>query len=522
LQVVWFKRDFRIIDHAPLASARRKGAVLPLVIDEPSILFADDQSLQHVHFREECLNALKKELLTLGAVLHREYGEAVAVLEALWTQHPFTHLWSHEETGNALTYQRDCAVQAWCKTRHVVWTEYRQFGVVRRLKNREGWAEQWDTLMHAPAVPNPGKLSAIILPKPLLPQIPKLNAVVDRDRAFSKTQDKSLRQKGGRQVAIDLLSSFLEGRGAHYSKGMSSPLSAEIVCSRLSPHLAIGTISIREIVHAIKNKREELDRLPLHLKPKGMSGALRSFESRLYWHCHFIQKLESQPSIEFQNIHRGFDGMRETEFDSSRFEAWRRGETGYPMIDACMRMLSQMGWVNFRMRAMLASFSAYQLWLHWRQPALHLAREFLDYEPGIHYAQIQMQSGVTGINTPRMYNPVKQARDQDPDGVFVKRWLPELQSVPKDWIFEPWLMPPSLQARYGVVLDRDYPRPIVDHEVAAREAKQRLTVFRNASEFRSTAKVVLNRHGSRKSTSHASPRSKSHADNTVQGAFDFG
>jgi deoxyribodipyrimidine photo-lyase len=532
LNVVWFKRDLRVSDHAPLAAARTHGAVLPLVIDEPSILYAHDQSAQHIHFREECLAELKADLLYVGAVLHRECGEAVTVLESLWMKHPFTRLWSHEETGNALTYQRDLAVKAWCQTRNVEWTEFRQFGVIRRLKNRDGWAEQWDALMHAPCVSNITRLSAIVIPKSssdIHVSIPKIHSHAPSH--FSEHTDKPMRQKGGRQAALQLLTTFINGRGEHYSKGMSSPLSAETVCSRLSPHLAFGTLSMREIVHAIKNKKEEIESLPYPFRPRGMTGALRSFEGRLYWHCHFIQKLESQPSIEFENIHRGFDGMRENDFNVAQLNAWSKGETGYPMIDACMRMLSQTGWINFRMRAMLASFSAYQLWLHWRQPALHLAREFLDYEPGIHYSQIQMQSGVTGINIPRMYNPVKQARDQDPDGIFVKKWIPELRSVPNDWIFEPWLMPSTLQQRYGVVLDRDYPSPIVDHEVAAREAKQRLTIFRNASEFKSIAKTVLNRHGSRKS----SPRTPSSvkkarqrdADRisipkTSQGVLDFG
>jgi len=525
MQLVWFKRDLRISDHAPLAFAAKQGAVLPLVIDEPQIHFAQDQSLQHVQFREECLSELKLALFKIGAVLHRESGDAVAVLERIWTAIQFTHLWSHEETGNALTYHRDLAVKAWCKTRHIEWIEYRQFGVVRRLNSRDGWSDQWDALMRRMPIPDLKTISGIVLPTQ--------SRIETQASGFADTKDKPLRQRGGRNAALTLLSTFLDGRGANYSKGMSSPLSAEQVCSRLSPHIAFGTLSIREIVRAIQEKRDENDSLPPDLRPKGMTSAMRSFEGRLYWHCHFIQKLESQPSIEFENIHRGFDGMREAQFDASRFLAWSRGETGYPMIDACMRMLSQTGWINFRMRAMLASFSAYQLWLHWREPSLHLAREFLDYEPGIHYSQIQMQSGVTGINTPRMYNPVKQARDQDPGGVFVKRWIPELQSVPNDWIFEPWLMPSLLQQRYGMILDKDYPSPIVNHEVAARDAKKKLTTFRNNSEFSSTARAVFNRHGSRKSSKHRTsqstqkPRKEGNRTKTStkaddQAAFDFG
>jgi deoxyribodipyrimidine photo-lyase len=198
-----------------------------------------------------------------------------------------------------------------------------------------------------------------------------------------------------------------------------------------------------------------------------------------------------------QNMHSGFDGLREPHFNHEYFERWKKGETGFPLIDACMRMLAQTGWINFRMRALLISFSSYQLWNHWREPALHLAREFLDYEPGIHYPQIQMQSGVTGINTLRIYNPVKQAQDQDPKGIFVKRWLPELHNVPSEFIFQPWTMPPELQREISITMGATYPLPIVDHLATAKHARDTLwPLVRNPS-MRSEARQVFIKHGSR-------------------------
>jgi deoxyribodipyrimidine photo-lyase len=189
-------------------------------------------------------------------------------------------------------------------------------------------------------------------------------------------------------------------------------------------------------VQATRARRYQVRALPPERRG-GWSAALAAFEGRLHWHCHFIQKLESEPSIEFENLHRACDGLRENDFDAERFEAWRAGHTGFPLVDACMRALQAGGWINFRMRAMLVSFSSYQVWLHWRQPARALARLFTDYEPGIHYSQVQMQSGTTGINTLRIYNPVKQSQDHDPEGAFIRRWVPELADVPTDWIHSP-------------------------------------------------------------------------------------
>jgi deoxyribodipyrimidine photo-lyase len=196
-------------------------------------------------------------------------------------------------------------------------------------------------------------------------------------------------------------------------------------------------------------------------------------------------------------MHRGFDGLREPHFNRDYFDRWRKAETGFPIIDACMRMLAETGWINFRMRALLVSFSSYQLWNHWHEPALHLAREFLDYEPGIHYSQIQMQSGVTGINTLRIYNPVKQAQDQDPDGAFVKRWLPALANVPQEFIFEPWTMPLAQQQESGVIIGRDYPAPVVDHLTSASFARETLWAMRRRSEVRDESRRVFDKHGSR-------------------------
>jgi deoxyribodipyrimidine photo-lyase len=499
LAVVWFKRDLRVFDHLPLIEASRHPTVLPLYVYEPEILHAPDYATQHLAFTNECLEDLDLALTGRGSPLLIQHGEITSVLKRVLDHFGRFTLYSHEETGNAISYARDLRVADWCRSNGVRWKESPANGVVRRLSSRDQWAAQWMQRMRTPVLASPDFLRAP--GKTLSPAGPMTAHQLGLD-----APDKPLRQRGGRRLASLQVKQFFDHHLADYRYSMSSPLSAEESCSRLSPYLAYGVLSVREIMHKIWKTRAQLQALPEPARPAATLASLKSFESRLHWHCHFIQKLESEPRIELHNMHRGFDGLREDQFHREHFERWCAGETGFPLIDACMKMLAQTGWINFRMRALLVSFSSYQLWNHWREPALHLAREFLDYEPGIHYSQIQMQSGVTGINTLRIYNPVKQAQDQDPAGVFVKRWLPQLQPVPNAFIFEPALMPLALQQEINVIIGQAYPAPVVDHLATARHARETLWSIRRTPKVRTEAQQVFNRHGSRNPLREGRPR----------------
>ncbi|CAD7949701.1 unnamed protein product [Amoebophrya sp. A120] len=795
--LVWFKRDLRVHDHAPLWEAlasrsttsaagktedghhhvdfapssvhknlppsRVPGTrtqiqqdhdfVLPVYILEPTLWkTCPDLSRRHYLFLQDCVRELQKDLQQLlGLQLFFKVGEVVETLEALrssFQENGFSvqTLYSHQETWNYWTYQRDRKVRRFCKAHGIRWREPRQTGVVRRLKNRDGWAKQWEIFMREKVldirkvicpggVPEQG-LSAFRFGCSLEGQTgvdnsenkcnahPKNTHEDENVRSSTEVCDKSHRaastfqevyaacgdvqfgsfcarkeqtrpkdddpaaareevsqdllqntgltgravapsgapakdvatstrgsnstpssswfpppsafdlvddhcialQKGGRRNAIWMLESFLAERASNYSRNISSPITAWEGCARLSPHLAFGTISLREVFQATEKKRGKIaeekkngNNKTRNKRPQGqgqdygrsettsattatasvpsaVNGRdLNSFASRLRWHCHFGQKLEDEPLLEFRNLHSGYNGIREENaitdaeavaisqwavgwvagkktfwassahpmasadanndvhldeqehvgnfycgekmprgpssshppsssrlldailgsidgqkaaafrannpvavvrreseelfrknaapaaegesaswtsdtsatgtnsahglfisqtklpivrippiqtssssgqhygqveqdrsvlVDKLKFLHWASGTTGYPMVDGCMRALTETGWVNFRMRAMLCSFATFHLWLHWRPVAIHLARLFTDYEPGIHYPQVQMQAGTTGINTIRCYNPIKQSEDQDPDGRFLKRWLP--------------------------------------------------------------------------------------------------
>ncbi|MFP8965640.1 FAD-binding domain-containing protein [Pokkaliibacter sp. CJK22405] len=475
--VVWFKRDLRLTDHEPLlAAVQSQQPLLLIYILEPSLVADGHYDERHWRFVLQSLQDLNQQLAPLGTQVYCFHDEAIEVLQALKDRTGFNALYSSEETGLGLTFSRDKAVAAWCEEASIRWQEFPSGAVVRGLTHRLNWDDHWQAMMRAPLVtPELSHVSWCALPDYKMPDFP-----------LTWTSRQSGMQTGGPTLAWQTLTSFYDGRGKNYHRQLSSPLTSRTACTRLSPYLAWGNISLREVYQDLLSRWQT----------PGWRRALVALSSRLHWHCHFIQKFESECAMEFRPVNHGYGQFpyRTDEGVAEDVQAWQTGRTGIPMIDACMRALIATGYINFRMRAMLVSFLCHHLNIDWREAAKPLARYFLDFEPGIHYPQLQMQAGVTGTNTLRIYNPVKQAQDQDPDGQFIKRWLPELAQVPVPQCFAPWTMTAMEESFYGCTLGEDYPLPIIDLEQAARDARERLWGFRNTSAVKADKGRILARH----------------------------
>jgi deoxyribodipyrimidine photo-lyase len=487
VQLVWLKRDLRVEDHTALAAATRRGPTVVLYCWEPGLWSRPEYDASHAAFVAQCLDEVREGLVHYGLQLVERMGRIRDVLADLHRTVGIASLHAHEETGLGWTYGRDLAVARWCREHGVDWVEHQQTGVFRRLPSRDGWARRWETFMSSATAPPP-EPGAGTLPLPS----------TRPTRVALGVQDTGKRQvqPGGSRAASALLDSFLEHRSHDYRRAMSSPVSGWDGCSRLSPYLAWGAISPRVVWQKTRRRIEAFG-------GDDQREQLEAFDSRLRWRDHFVQKLEDQPSLEFVNVHRGYDGVRRDpskwgDVHHERLQAWIRGRTGFPMVDACMRCLHATGWINFRMRAMLASVATYHLWLHWRPVAVALAPHFLDFEPGIHFSQFQMQAGTTGINTNRIYNPAKQAREQDPTGTFIRTWVPELASLQTADLAAPYEASPLMLQMAGVTLGEDYPHPIVDPVRAVRAAKERMAQARARAGHKRQAAEVFRRHGSRR------------------------
>lgn len=478
LGIVWLKRDLRLNDHEPLHNALNENKqILLLYVFET--IFAQDPhySSRHFDFIKQSLVELNEQLERYNTTILICQGCIIKTFEKIKQTYNISQLYSHQETGLNITYIRDKSVKKWCVTQGISWKEFNQQGVFRGLTNRKKWLAKWTELMNKTQYPIPEKGSSFLQKN----KVKSLSKFLVTPTLKTKSSRKI--QIGGSTQAHRYMNSFFEKRHYNYQKYISKPKQSRESCSRLSPYLAYGNLSMRQLLQRTEQE-----------KARGnTSRGLKSFESRLRWQAHFIQKFEMEYSMEFMSVNKGYHDLAKP-INREHIEAWEKGLTGVPIVDAAMRCLATTGYLNFRMRALVVSFFVHQLWQPWQSASAYLARVFLDFEPGIHFPQLQMQAGETGINTLRIYNPVKNGIEHDPLGTFTKIWVPELTPLPDSLVHTPWAITPFEEVMYNFYPGKNYPKPIVNLNESRKLASDVLWNMKKKPLVHKESKRILSRH----------------------------
>lgn len=478
ISVVWLKRDLRLHDNEAITNAFQSGQrVLILYVFETILLEDPHYDSRHWNFIKQSLEDINCKLVNYNTKVLTVTGDVLAVFSQLNNHYKVKNVYSHQETGLRVTFDRDKAFKRFCRNHMIEWKENINNGVLRGILNRNNWFEKWEQYMYAPQLSYKATSDQCIN-----------RSEIDAIKSFFveaslNTEKTTPFQYGGRSTALKYLQSFLDERHKNYMFNISKPAKSRISCSRLSPYVAWGNLSIREIFQKAKLVKAN----------SNQKRHLGAFISRLRWQAHFIQKFEMECIMETVSVNKGYHKLKKS--ISKRYTiAWETGQTGFPLVDAAMRCLIETGYLNFRMRAMLVSFFTHILWQPWQAATYHLSRNFLDFEPGIHFPQLQMQAGETGINNLRIYNPVKNGHEHDADAEFIKKWVPEIAHLPLAFIHEPYLMTTLDQQFNNCILGVDYPKPIVNIKLHRKKASDILWDLRKDPYVISESYRILQKH----------------------------
>jgi deoxyribodipyrimidine photo-lyase len=471
--IIWFRRDLRIDDNPALFHAAAQGApVIPLFVFDAGLVRSLPSDGAAFDFQAEALAELDEGLRALGGKLVTRRGSVQKVHESL----------IRETQPAALYYNRDYEPYARVRDQEIE-SLYHRFDIeVRSFA---------DVVVHEPHEVLTGKGTPFVVftpyanawkklehPKPLRKPksitTPRLTTqgLLGAAELGRRTSIHEPAFRGGEKKAHHLWHRFLRSKIKDYEKSRDIP-SVEGT-SRLSAHLRFGCISVRRVL-------DDCIRLQNQARSTALS-AVSKYVDELIWREFYQAVLYHYPELVIRSYRAEFDSMP-WKMDGRMFDAWCRGATGFPLVDAGMRQLNRTGWMHNRVRMVVASFLTKDLRHDWRLGASYFEKMLMDIETASNNGGWQWAAS-TGVDPKplRIFNPRLQAERFDTEGLYIKTFVPELRSVPVKFIHAPHTMPPALQKEVGCVIGKDYPHPIVDHAVASGDYKRLVASLK--SDFR--------------------------------------
>ncbi len=466
--ILWFRRDLRVADHPALTAAIDSGApVLCLYIDHE---FAGrPRGGASEWWLHHSLKSLESDLEKCGAKLHILRGNPEVLIPSIVQDIKAGAVhWSRRYDGDSI--ELDKAIKSTLKDDGIDVHSHPGSLLREPWEIKTGsdtyykvFTPYWKACLKAGGIED-----ALPAPKSIDGWNGNLKGSLPIDDLGLLPTDPDWAGgfdgpwTPGSAGAHERLASFLDGHVQHYDE-QRNVAANEDGTSGLSPHLAFGEISPREVWHETRNNSEVYD---VYLSEIGW----REFSYVLLYH---------NPKLGSENFKPAFDNFK-WDNNKTKLRAWQRGQTGYPFVDAGMRQLWATGWMHNRVRMVAASFLIKHLLIDWRRGEEWFWDTLVDADPASNAASWQWVAGSGADASPyfRIFNPFTQGEKFDPEGEYVKRWVPELAKMPKKYIHRPWDAPTDVLVRAGVKLGGNYPKPIVEHKAAREEALGRYKASR--------------------------------------------
>ncbi|NNM61820.1 MAG: deoxyribodipyrimidine photo-lyase [Steroidobacteraceae bacterium] len=479
--LVWFRRDLRIADNPALAAAARDGAVIPLYIFAPEEDAPWRPGAASRWWLHQSLGALDQDLRRLGSrLIVRHAQDSLSELLAIARDTGATRiLWNR--LYEPATVARDRLIKATLRGSGIG-AESFNASLLREpweIANQAGKPFQvftafWRHCLALPDPPEPQPAPALLPAPAKWPpslQISQLELPPRIDWAASMRAEWS----PGERAATAQLDTFLGEAFEAYAQQRNRP--DRTGTSRLSPHLHFGEIGPRQIWHATQD----------HARAPHLGAAWRDsqFLAELGWREFGHHLLHHFPRTAHEPLRERFEAFPWRR-SADELRAWQRGRTGYPIVDAGMRELWKTGWMHNRVRMITASFLIKDLLQPWQDGAAWFWDTLVDADLAANTLGWQWVAGCGADAAPyfRIFNPSTQGRKFDPDGAYIRRFLPELERMPSEWIHEPWRAPAAVRQAAGLKIDADYPAPIVDHGQARERALRALAVVTESGKKR--------------------------------------